>query len=401
MFVSILHFSLSSGIITKKGVVTMLKYYEVENFKSFKERTIISLEKTNYKVLSETNVRNSLLKGILFVGANASGKSNSVLPIKLLLDIMFKDNNISLIENKCLFSVNPKVSLRYCFEIDNSEIRYEIDIHSNKKSIDERLHLDDELILDRCSNYAKVTFTEKKEYSDIPDDLFFLRELYFNTKFRGMPVLQKWFEFLSNSVYFDLYEKKGFLYKNQDLGLISYLDKYGTDEINEFFKKYNFDQQIEYDSKVHGKILQLQTDDKDKKAVFFKRREINEPIPFDFESLGNRNLLILLPVFFNCIRNNGILILDEFSSGFHNELEELLVKYFMKNSDRSQLLFVSHSTNLLSNRILRPDQLYSVDFSTTGSHINRFSNEQPREAQNLEKMYLSGVFKGVPIYEED
>ena len=379
----------------------MLKYYEIENFKSFKERTMISLEKTNYKVLSKTNVRNSLLKGILFIGANASGKSNSVLPIKLLLDILFSNNNISLGETKCLFSVNPIVSLKYCFQIDSSEIRYEIDLHINNNSVDERLYLDDELILNRNENYAKVTFTEKNEYTDIPENAFFLRELYFNTKFRGMPVLQKLFEFLSNSVYFDLYEKKGFLYKNQDLSLLSYLDKHGTDEINTFFKMYNFDQQIEYDSEVHGKIIQVQTDDKDNKAVFFKRREINEPIPFNFESLGNRNLLMLLPVFFNCIQNNGMLILDEFSSGFHNELEELLVKYFMKNSDRSQLLFVSHSTNLLSNRLLRPDQLYSVDFNTTGSHINRFSNEQPREAQNLEKMYLSGVFKGVPIYEED
>ena len=379
----------------------MLKYYEVENFKSFKERTRISLEKTNYRVLSETNIKDSILKGVLFVGANASGKSNSVLPVKLLLDILFKDNYISIGEFKCLFSANPKVSLDYCFEIDDSEIRYEIEIQSNQKTIVEKLYLDSELILDRNSNYAKVTFTEKKEYSDIPDNAFFLRELYFNTKFRGMPVLQKWFEYLSNSVYFDLYEKKGFLYKDKDLGLLSYLEKHGTDEINEFFRMYSFDQQIEYDSEAHGKLLQIQTDNKETKAVFFKRRNINEPIPFDLESLGNRNLLLLLPVFFNCIKNNGMLILDEFSSGFHNELEELLVKYFMKNSDRSQLLFVSHSTNLLSNRILRPDQLYSVDFDNNGSHINRFSNEQPREAQNLEKMYLSGVFKGVPVYDED
>ena len=173
----------------------MLKYYEIENFKSFKERTMISLEKTNYKVLSKTNVRNSLLKGILFIGANASGKSNSVLPIKLLLDILFSNNNISLGETKCLFSVNPIVSLKYCLQIDSSEIRYEIDLHINNNSVDERLYLDDELILNRNENYAKVTFTEKNEYTDIPENAFFLRELYFNTKFRGMPVLQKLFEF--------------------------------------------------------------------------------------------------------------------------------------------------------------------------------------------------------------
>lgn len=102
---------------------------------------------------------------------------------------------------------------------------------------------------------------------------------------------------------------------------------------------------------------------------------------------------------FYCIDNGGMLLLDEFSSGFHNELEELLIKYFMKKSDGAQLIFVSHSTNLLTNSLLRPDQIYSVDFGSDGSVIKRFSSEKPREAQNLEKMYLGGVFNGVPRYE--
>lgn len=378
----------------------MLKYYEVENFKSFKNRTKFSLEKTNYKMLSDSNINGSILKGLLFVGANASGKSNSIIPIKYLLDILFKDGFILFNVYKCIFSSNPKISLCYCFEVNNTEIKYELEILDN--CIVERLFLDDENILDRCDNYAKASFTEKKEYSDIPKNSLFLRELYFNTKFRGMPVLQKWFECLSNSVYFDLYKGKGLIYRNDiNLDLLSYLDKYGIDEINEFFSMYKFNQQIEYDSEAHGSFVHFKTNDQNNKAVFFKRKGIDEPIPITLESLGNQNLLHLLPIFFHCIRNNGILLLDEFSSGFHNDLEELLVKHFMNKSKSAQLLFVSHSTNLLSNSILRPDQLYSVDFDNNGSHINRFSNEQPREAQNIEKMYLSGVFKGVPIYEDD
>ena len=63
------------------------------------------------------------------------------------------------------------------------------------------------------------------------------------------------------------------------------------------------------------------------------------------------------------------------------------------------MFFVSHSTNLLSNSILRPDQIYSVEMAgDEGSYIYRFSEEQPRVAQNLEKMYLSGIFGGVPEY---
>lgn len=96
-----------------------------------------------------------------------------------------------------------------------------------------------------------------------------------------------------------------------------------------------------------------------------------------------------------------MLLIDEFSSGFHNELESLLVRYFMEKSSNAQMLFVSHSTNLLSNSILRPDQEYAVDFQgETGSSIRRFSSEQPRSAQNIEKMYVSGVFGGLPNYKE-
>ena len=66
-----------------------------------------------------------------------------------------------------------------------------------------------------------------------------------------------------------------------------------------------------------------------------------------------------------------MLLLDEFSSGFHNNLEELLVRYFMKNAGESQFIFVSHSTNLLSNSLLRPDQIYSVDFDKGGSVVKQ------------------------------
>ncbi len=65
------------------------------------------------------------------------------------------------------------------------------------------------------------------------------------------------------------------------------------------------------------------------------------------------------------------------------------------------LLCVSHSTNLLSNTLLRPDQEFSVEFNgIQGSTVKRFSSEQPRSGQNIEKMYVSGVFGGLPNYKD-
>jgi hypothetical protein len=42
-----------------------------------------------------------------------------------------------------------------------------------------------------------------------------------------------------------------------------------------------------------------------------------------------------------------------------------------------------------------------VNFNKEGSNIVRFSVEQPRAGQNLEKMYLGGVFSGLPNFKEE
>ena len=134
--------------------------------------------------------------------------------------------------------------------------------------------------------------------------------------------------------------------------------------------------------------------------LFIKRNEIGSEIPMKIESLGNKMLLMILPAYLSVIKNGGMLICDEFSSGLHNDLEELLVRYFMKHSHGAQMFIVSHSTNLLTSSLFRPDQLYAVNFDADGSNIVRFSSEQPRTGQNYEKMYLGGVFSGLPQYNE-
>ncbi len=374
----------------------MLKSYEICNFKSFKNETKFDFEKTNYQMLMNVNTKDNILKGMMFVGANASGKSNSIIAIKFLLDCLLGKNDIALDSYICLFSNNPIMTLKYSFVIDNNDIDYKISFQRIDKKLSEELLLNGENIFNRDGSVAFVNITEKTTHTDVPQNTLFLRDIYFNTKFRGSEVLQKWFEFLSNSVYLDLYAKGAIQYRDIDLSLKSYIKENGAEKINAFFDEYNFEQHIEYDKASKGNLISVEAPEK---MIYFKRKGIDEPIPYMLESLGNRNLLQLLPAFFHCIDNGGMLLLDEFSSGFHNELEELLIRYFMKKANKSQLIFVSHSTNLLSNSLLRPDQIYSVDFGNEGSYIKRFSSEKPREAQNLEKMYLGGVFNGVPKYE--
>lgn len=382
----------------------MLTKITLDNFKSFKNKTVVDLTKTNYTILPQNVADNGVLKGCIFVGANASGKSTIILAVKLLLDLLFSERNINSGMFLCMFGDTNKYSLSYEFLIENKTISYSFEVDVAKKMISESLYIDNELLLQRMGLSAKSYIADSNgvnyDEEDVGKDSLFLRTLYFNTKFASNSTLGSWMDYLKKSFYVNMFKGEIVSYGKRDMTIATYLDNGGCEVINNFFDEYNFEQKVEFvHSTSGGKISFVAGEDEDVKTVFFKRKGIEVPIPFFEESLGNQNLLRILPVFLSTINNGGMLLIDEFSSGFHNELESLLVRYFMEKANHAQMLFVSHSTNLLSNSILRPDQEYSVEFQDqNGSTVKRFSSEQPRSAQNIEKMYVSGVFGGLPEY---
>lgn len=384
----------------------MLTKITLDNFKSFKNKTVVDLTKTNYTILPQNVADNGVLKGCIFVGANASGKSTIILAVKLLLDLLFSERNINSGMFLCMFGDSNKYSLSYEFLIENKTISYSFEVDVTKKMISELLHIDNELLLQRMGLSAKSYIADSNginyDEEDVGKDSLFLRTLYFNTKFASNSALGSWMDYLKKSFYVNMFKGEIVSYGKRDMTIATYLDNGGCEVINNFFDEYNFEQKVEFvHSTSGGKISFVAGEDEDVKTVFFKHKGIEVPIPFFEESLGNQNLLRILPVFLSAINNGGMLLIDEFSSGFHNELESLLVRYFMEKANHAQMLFVSHSTNLLSNSILRPDQEYSVEFQDqNGSTVRRFSSEQPRSAQNIEKMYVSGVFGGLPEYKE-
>lgn len=386
----------------------MLTRITLDHFKSFREKTVIDFHKTNYTLLPQNVSDTGVLKGCVFVGANASGKSNIILSIKLLLDLLFGERSVSAPAYLCLFDDRPFYSVEYEFNIDGHEIRYKIGVDVLKESMEEQLYIDNKHLLNRLGQNAQSYIAEEAGVTYASDsvgkDGLFLRTLYFNTRFASNETLVHWMDFLKNSVYINIFaNKKAQAYNNADLSLVSYLNQNGCDTINRFFRDYHFRQQIEYAHKSTFGSFEITSGEKEAdKTVFFKREGVNVPIPFVLESFGNQNLISILPAFLNAVATDSMLLIDEFSSGFHNELEALLIRYFMKTSKHSQMIFVSHSTNILSNSLLRPDQEYSVEFKAgVGSSVNRFSSEQPRSAQNIEKMYVSGVFGGLPNYSEE
>jgi hypothetical protein len=335
------------------------------------------------------------------VGDNASGKTTALKPIKLLLDLIFIDKDVSLAIYRCFFSKDRVTTLLYEFEIEKHEVTYSFSFSVN--SIEkEKLQVDGEVVLERNGQNGKLILENESEFYNVDNSLLFLKRVYFSTKFSGNDVLIKWMNYLKKSIYINTYSKQITTYDGESLSVFKYIEAHSTDKLNLFFKENHFSYSVQYTRNIEKNGVGFSLDEDDRKMLFFEREEIEVPIPIFMESTGNQTLISILPSILCAVERGGLLIIDEFSSGLHNKLEELLIKYIMQHGLTTQLLFVSHSTNLLSNSLLRPDQIYSVEMmGSEGSKLCRFSDEQPRVAQNLEKMYLSGVFGGIPEYGND
>ena len=85
----------------------MLTKITMKNFKSFKNPVTVDLMKTNYTILPQNVADNGVLKGCIFVGANASGKSTVILGVKLLLDFLYSERNLNSGIFLCMFGNSP------------------------------------------------------------------------------------------------------------------------------------------------------------------------------------------------------------------------------------------------------------------------------------------------------
>ena len=376
----------------------MITKMYLTNFLSFLDRTEFDFTASKYTILGEKNVfDNSILKGALFIGPNASGKSNSLKGIAFLIN-MIKGEDEFFERYRCRFSKNPLVILEYEFVFSNKEVIYKVEYNAKTKNISEEITIDAIVVLKRDGTKGELRIGDSVILDEQLDNkTLFLRTASFNTgRFPQEPILRELMDYLNNSYYIDGYNRGASWGKT----ITKYAEEYGVESINKYLRDFNYDFFLEYGSESTGEGARISVGS-DEKIVFFKRKSFPFPSIFYDESQGNQVFADMLPNLIKTIEKPGMFIFDEFGNSLHNKLAEKIVKYFMENSKKSQLFITSHATNLISNSIFRPDQIDLVIFNdSNGSKVTRLSKFKPREAQNLEKMYLGGMFEGLPLYEE-
>lgn len=378
----------------------MLKSITLKDYTTFITETTFDFCATNYKILEKTNVGNSrVLKGAFFAGENASGKTQTLNAIKLLLDLLFENSEQNFIVKKSLYTKGANFTLKYVFDVDGNDVSYEIKFDGNTIEY-EKLMVNNEEKLVRIKTSGNTNFVERK-VKDVNLELPLLKQEYYNTRFENDVILNKWFEFLKNSIYINCLRGYCKAYNADivsDINLFKYAEKNDSTKLNEFINKIGYGSEVVFEKQSSNEDRSIIINS-NKLMISLKKKGTSVALPLQIESTGNQAFMnLILPIQY-ATENDCMLIVDEFSSGLHNELEESLIRYFFDNSKNSQIFFASHSTNLMDTYLLRPDQIYSFIFdSKKGTMIKRFSEENPRESQNMEKMYLSGVFNGLPKY---
>ena len=384
----------------------MLTGITLKDYTTFIKETTFDFKATNSKILNETNVGdNRVLKGALFVGENASCKTQVLQAIVLLLDLLLDNTEQNFIVKKSMYTKGTKFSLVYTFNVDGKDIKYSVEFDGNEIN-SEKLFVNNELKLERLKKNGKTYFGEEKDNDNINPSLSLLKLEYYNTRFNNDIVLNKWFDFLKNSIYINcLFGRRTIKSYNPVKLPEQIIEKYAESndatKLNKLIEKLGYNSEVVFNKQFSNtdKTIVINST---KETIGLKKKGTNFVMPLPLESTGNKSFMnMILPINY-VTKNNSIIIVDEFSSGLHNELEEALIKYFFNNSRNSQIFFTSHSTNLLDTSILRPDQIYSFKFDAKeGTLIKRFSDENPRESQNIEKMYLNGVFDGMPKYNKE
>jgi len=116
------------------------------------------------------------------------------------------------------------------------------------------------------------------------------------------------------------------------------------------------------------------------------------------ESDGTLSLFSFAGPWLDVLKNNYVLVVDEIDTSLHPLVVHHLVRLLNSHKGRAQLVFTTHDTTLLSQRVLRPDQIWFVEKDKGNStHLYSLADFSPRENEAIEKGYLNGRYGAIPF----
>lgn len=125
------------------------------------------------------------------------------------------------------------------------------------------------------------------------------------------------------------------------------------------------------------------------------------PIDMINESHGTSMFFSLIGPVVSALHSRRVLVIDELETSIHPALARQIVKIFnsqQSNQKGAQLIFSTHSANLLGGDLLRRDQIWFTEKDSEGAtHLYPLTDYKPRGTENVERRYSQGRYGAFPF----
>jgi hypothetical protein len=119
------------------------------------------------------------------------------------------------------------------------------------------------------------------------------------------------------------------------------------------------------------------------------------------ESDGTRALFAIAGPWLDVIENERVLVVDELDTSLHPLLVHHLVNRLHHEGGKAQLIFTTHDTTLLSQKLMRSDQVWFMEKDDkSATRLYPLSDFSPRDNEAVERGYLNGRYGGIPFLKD-
>jgi len=411
----------------------MILSFSVTNYLSFKEKETISFiansDNNQRDFYIETKGKYDILKMAGIFGANASGKTNLLVAISRLQDLVINDDQ----------KIEDKIK-RPAFEFDQTsrnnastfEISFFLEMRFDYKIVFNNNQILEEELFHYNPNKAKVFHREVNENG--------ISKLDFGSKINinneAVSALKSYLiknrsliaavgkvelgikELIIPRMWFYTYLRPILSNNGNFRNLaLSLLQKYPELKLNviEYLKRadYNISDFMIKNLEIPEEIInQIKSDNEDLVKKMLKQKEItfnhlittvNGQAEYSLneglESAGTITYFSYAVILSYFQKYNGILIIDEIESSLHPELFQFFIDSFMLNTKNSQLIFTSHYLPFLEDQEdVRKDVIWFTNKRDDGStELYSLKEFNIRKEINFYRAYKVGKFAARPI----
>lgn len=365
----------------------MLKLFEVSGFKNFKDKITLDFSDVRDYKFNNACVLNNLLSKIIIYGKNSIGKSNFGLAMFDIVSHLTSNNVTPGLYDYYLNvnSLNDYAEFHYVFQFNEQPVDYRYRKDTKQKLIYERVTVANEIIFEydykkkkgSTDGIKKIAPTLNWVFQDVDSILKYVLN---NTVLDDNHPLRSMMRYVSNMLWFRSLDENRYIgYKSRSNDYIDFI--FDPKILLEFERFLN-------NSGINEHLV-VKTDSDGQKRLYF---DTDSPLPFFKVASSGTKALYTFFYWYKTSVDVSLLFIDEFDAFYHYELAESIVTMLEKMTN-SQVILTSHNTNLMTNRIMRPDCYFIMTRGKLTSFTNATDREL-REGHNLEKLYMSGEFNG-------